>query len=198
MLLRTDRAGTYRGVDREPFEPLIDEDAQDPHSLSTDAVSDFYPSGWKRSLYRLAESDQVNHHGFLFSRLTTAVALQQQLAAHVGSYEIVWAEIGQLLGSAEDLDRQLPREFIGYDLAYLGGDFYSAILNGMFVNPHPDLRDTFGARLNAFGLFSRRDDAAEYVEAFRRAVTSEASSEFLLYELRSVSGKEAASASRSN
>lgn len=187
MLLRTDRAAKYRGVDREPFEPLIEDDADTPGKAGSTAISDFYSAGWKRDLYRLAESASSGDFGFLFTPISTAVAIREQLAKHVGPYEILWVEIRSLLAQhvGEPSDPGAG-PFLGYDLAYLGGDFYSAILNGLFVNPDPALLGEFGGDVNEFGLIADRDVATRYLAAFRRSVLSESTSEFHLYALRSV------------
>jgi hypothetical protein len=198
MLLRTDRAGRYRGVDREPFEPLIQDDAHVP-SQDSDAISDFYPTGWKHDLYRIAESDCVDDCGFLFSRITTAVAIQERLTKHVGPYEIVWAEIAPVSGQlVEETEGQVAGQFLGYDLAYLGGDFYSALLNGLVVNPDPALQAMFGASLNEFELFAARDAAPDYLAVFRTSVLSESMSEFYIYALRLVARNDVARVTRAN
>ena len=199
MLLRTDRTGKYRGVDREPFEPLIEDDADVPGRAGSTAISNFYSAGWKRDLYRLAESDSSHDFGFLFTRITTAVAIREQLAEHAGTYEILLVEIMPLLAQPAGRSND-PRAgpFLGYDLAYLGGDFYSAIRNGLFVNPDPALLAEFGADINEFGLFADRDAATKYLAAFRRSVPSESTSEFHLYALRSVSREEMVKATRAN
>jgi hypothetical protein len=200
MLLRTDRAGKYRGVDREPFEPLIEDDAHLPAKAgSTSPISDFYPTGWKHDLYRLAESDSSDSRGFLFTRVTTAVAIREQLAKHAGPYEILWVEIlPSAVQSVEEPKDPGAGQFLGYDLAYLGGDFYSAILNGLLVNPDSALRAEFGADLNEFGLFADQAVATSYLEAFRRSVPSESTSEFYLYALRLVSRNEMVRVTRAN
>lgn len=64
-----------------------------------------------------------------------------------------------------------------------GGDYYSAIKNGMFWGLRPLQFDAFLMFLNEFGLFVRIEHAIEYERAFRAVVASEAHSEFSFYEM---------------
>ena len=72
---------------------------------------------------------------------------------------------------------------MGYDLAYLGGDFYSAIKNGLLVNPDRVLIGWDKRDLNEAGLFRSSEIGRDYLQRFRELVPSETPSEFHVYEL---------------
>ena|SRR2546428_968915 len=185
MLVLPGRDGSYRGVDREPFEPLLPATGAIV-PVDSERVSDYYPAGWKRSLYQLAEENAIGEHGFLFRDLTPALAIQRELAAHVGAFELLAATITPPGQVDRDGAVSSAYPFMGYDIAYLGGDFYSAIKNGLIVNPDLDLVAEFGRTLNAYGLFDTRASSMRYLEEFLRTSLTERASRFYCYALRLV------------
>lgn len=76
------------------------------------------------------------------------------------------------------------RPFLGFDLAYPGGNFYSAVCNGLHP-PHPsfELQQRYGSLLNAHGLFSNVEPLHTYEKAFRQEVATEANSIFWTFAL---------------
>jgi hypothetical protein len=70
---------------------------------------------------------------------------------------------------------------LGYEIAYPGGNFYSAVLNGLFMNPHPGLVLEYKPLLNENGLFEDISSALNYITAFKEVVPSEANSEFCVF-----------------
>ena len=134
MLLPASPVHGYRGVDRHPFEPaLFDEemDALAQVQAGESRIWVFYPPGWRRDVYRLYEENLIKEGGddlFLLSSHKVARDIQRIIEPHVGPHEIVACEILGLdsMPSPHDAMEEIPN--LGYDVAYPGGDFYSALL----------------------------------------------------------------------
>ena len=189
MLLPPSPVSSYRGVDRNPFEPALLDNEIDPlaNVQSDDSrIWVFYPKGWRRNAYRIFEENLVKSSEdelFFISNIEAAREIQRIIEPHLGPHEIVTCEIFELNSTQSLVD---PIEILphrGYDIAYLGGDLYSAILNGLLINPHPDLVAEYGPLLTEFGLFPSMDSISAYVRRFRELVPSEANSEFCLFQL---------------
>jgi hypothetical protein len=183
MLLLMNEEHSYRGVDRDPFEPVLDASAT--VASQSDRISDFHPPGWRRDLYRLAEESAVDEKGFLIRETEPALRLQKELAVHGLRYDVVWTRITNT-ELTQSKNAVTSAGFLGYDVAYFGGDFFSAIKNGLIVHPDADLARDFSRRLNSFGLFDTADLAWRYMKAFRQASLTEGSQPFSLYELHLV------------
>jgi hypothetical protein len=185
MLLKCDSLTRYRGVDREPFEPLIFDSVI---SLSTEMetldIWAMYPPGWRRDAYRLFSENQTldSDDILMIQSLDAARAIQQLIPAGEAEYEIVRCRVlspqSTVAGTVNS-----PDGLIGFDLAYPGGDYYSAVRNGLLVNPHPELVDHYASRLNEYGLFSNTLYTEAFMNDFRQLFLSEAESEFVLFEL---------------
>jgi len=177
----------YRGVDRPRFEPsLIDSEIMNMETPADEPrIWKFYPPGWRQSAYRLFEENMVDvdkEDVFLLNNLQIAKKVAELIAPHIGAYEIVRCLIGHPQRSTF-INESVAATNIGYDIAYLGGDYYSAILNGLFVNPHVDLVEIYRAELNRFGLFANSQVALEYLSDFKKKVVTEQSADFYLYKL---------------
>lgn len=190
LLPRSSVAG-YRGVDRTPFEPTILESELDISSEIHDedeGISAYYPSGWRRKAYRLYENNRVNGIYASTSLLTdihTSREIKKIIEPHIGYHEIIGCEIygmefDQLQNNSQDSN------FLGYDIAYPGGDFYSAVLNGLLLNPAPLLLKEYSHLLNEYGLFISTIPIKGYLSHFRQQVPSESESEFCIYKLFSI------------
>ncbi len=189
----------YRGIDRNPFTPSLIEGEYNPGTKPQQGDSRiwvWYPPGWRREAYRLYEENLVPGTGAilldLLSSLNVAREIQKIIEPHIGPHEIVACAIWSL-DSVPNEQAATEPSFLGYDVAYLGGDFYSAVLNGLFANPkgfynpHPILVNEYKHLLNEFGLFPTSRSIPEYHRRFRELVQSEANSQFYVYELSSVS-----------
>ena len=88
------------------------------------------------------------------------------------------------MGAYEGL--AIQDEFLGYDVAYPGGDFYSAIKNGLFVNPDMTLVKMYKHLLNSAGLFSSKEYIPEFVRHFKEVAPTEENSEFSIFNLFAV------------
>ena len=189
LLLPPSSVSPYRGVDRKPFLPSLIEGEMDQNAKpKAPYIWTFYPPGWRREAYKLYEehlaAGQEDFAPFLLADIQVARQIQRLIEAHVGAYEIVECEIWGL-GLPTDEEVRPEPSFLGYDLAYLGGDFYSAILNGLYVNPAQELVSRYKPLLNQFGLFPNRSPLAGYVHEFKKAAPSEADSEFYIWQLMS-------------
>jgi hypothetical protein len=91
------------------------------------------------------------------------------------------------VGVAADVkDLAAVRLPIGIDVAYPGGDFYSAVQNGLLgSNPSSDLRDRYGSALNVNRLFDYGEGASDFLASFRAVTLSESDSDFVFYALGS-------------
>jgi hypothetical protein len=190
MLLPPSPVADYRGVDRNPFAPTLLLNELDPSAQVPEGATNiwlFYPPGWRRDAYRFYEEHTVQGTEdtllSLLASLHAAQEIQRLIEPHIGYHEIVRCEVW-------DVDSMPPQypvsepDSLGYDLAYPGGDFYSAILNGLFLNPHPVLLDKYKQLLNASGLFSAPDPVPGYLGQFRQLVPSEEKTEFSIFYLK--------------
>lgn len=192
MLLPPSPVPSYRGVDRHPFQPALIETEMDSSIRLQEGESRiwvFYPAGWRRDAYRLYEENLVigGDELFLLSNFEAAREIQRIIEPHIGSHEIAACEVWRLdsILSHEDV---LEATLIGYDIAFAGGDFYSAILNGLFINPHLELVEEYKPLLNQYGLFSSMNPIAKYIHRFKELISSEADSEFCIFRLSIASG----------
>lgn len=185
----------YRGVDRDPFEPALIESEIDGKLEFQEGLEPpiwaFYPPGWRREAYKIFEENMVNTFKddlFLLNSFEAAQKIQELIEPHLGSHEIVKCEIFPLECSPT-LQRLNDANFLGYDLAYAGGDYYSAVLNGIGLhhNSHYRLLEKYRPSLNKFGLFDHPELALQYIEDFRKASQSETNSEFYLFTLTAIS-----------
>ena len=185
LLLPLNRDIAYRGVDRQPFEPAILPDEmniRDGFSKNTSRIWELYPTGWRREAYRLYEENSVSVDDlYLLSEYEASRKIQEIITPHLGLYEIVKCRIGDSYILQSEASSE--EGFLGYDAAYAGGDYFSAVLNGLIVNPHPLLTDEFGHYLNNFGLFTEIKIVSPYLQRFKELVISESKSKFSIFQL---------------
>lgn len=131
LLLQPSSTPPYRGVDRQPFAPTLAAEELDPtvQPLTPEApVWTFCRPGWRREAYRLYEENAVHGWGSLalIAEYQTAQRIEQLVEPHIGPHEIV---ICQVLELGVTPFREGPPEWnaLGIDVAYPGGDFYSAM-----------------------------------------------------------------------
>ncbi len=188
MLLPSSSELGYLGVDRCPFEPsLIDSeiDYSMPVQEGETHIWAFYPPGWRRNAYQIYEENLVKGGEtdcFLLSSLDAAREIQRILVLNLQNYDIVECEIEPLDGLHNFLCEK-SFNFLGYDIAYPGGDYYSAIKNGLFCNPHPILVSEYKHLLNENGLCNSLEVVTKYLIKFRQLTISEANSDFCVYRL---------------
>src|SRR5437867_5305323 len=142
MLVAAGSDGGYRGVDRRPFEPEVIEAEIDLDTAeSAKSTWQLYPPGWRRDAYRVYESDLAAGCGervFLLQNLDTARHIQRLITPHLGRHEVLFCSVWPLDGFPNPPDQQ-AFQFLGFDAAYIGGDYYSALRNDLFYNPNPVL-----------------------------------------------------------
>ena len=113
-------------MERNPFAPLIISEGELLERARAikekPRISDFYRPGWRQDAYRIFEENKEAAHEIV-----------RIIEPHLGLHEIVHCEIWGL-ESLDKIDPPRPSGFLGYDVAYPGGDFYSAVLNGLLVN----------------------------------------------------------------
>jgi hypothetical protein len=191
MIFPTARSCDYRGVDRAPFEPTFVEDEMSGKEPATEPyIWTFYPPGWRRDAYRLYEENTVPNTGAgldMLCSLDIAHEIVRIIEPHIGPHEIIACEIWCLeFPPPPNANR---KNLIGYDVAYLGGDFFSAIRAGIFGHPlfrgepFPRLVLQFKSQLNKYGLFSSADPVGDYVVRFKEEVPSEEASDFHIWRL---------------
>jgi hypothetical protein len=182
ILLPKESTTSYYGIDRELFEPLLIESEIIQHVSRKQypTVSAFYPEGWRKTAYQLFESNVValDDNCDILKDYSTAVEIKNIIDSHLGNHDIFFVEI---------TDRSAKFNYsplcFGYDFAYLGGDFYSAIKNGLFINPSEMLTDKYAAQLNPNGLFDDIKILDNYISDFKTEVASEENSIFWIYRL---------------
>jgi hypothetical protein len=159
------------------------------------AIWAFYAPGWQRDSYRLYEENVVDDGKWdpiLLSSREVAQRIREIIEPHLGPHEIVACEIWELDSTPSDEAEDKPT-FLGYDVAYPpGGDYYSAIRNGLFdresIGPpihtsNPELVGQYRSVLNQFGLFPNITPIPAYISRFKELSESEAESEFCIYKL---------------
>jgi hypothetical protein len=179
---------------------LIDGEIMDPSfwpKKGDDALWDFYPTGWRRDAYRLYEENMVGYGKWdpdlpqILASREVAQRIREIIEPHLGPYEIVACDIWELDSIPSD-EVEDQGTFLGYDVAYPpGGDYFSAIKNGLFTKPFsfsegpplPELVEGFQSLLNHFGLFPNAKPISSYILRFKELVPSEADSEFCIYRL---------------
>jgi len=176
---------SYRGVDRDPFEPKIMDEEIAAQPGASGQIYTLYPAGWRRDAYHLYEDGRVTGAPldvYLLERPDTAMEISRLVSEHLGPHEVLQCRIWPI-GEASSSNDTRTKGFIGFDVAYLGGDHYSAILNGLLLNPHPKLVEGFANLLTDAGLFQTVEIIPRYVREFQRLVPSEADSTFHVYSL---------------
>jgi hypothetical protein len=193
MLLPKTPEAAYRGVDRKPFHPiLLDSEIIEGGLINGPlAIWQFYPPGWRREAYKLYE-DNLVENGYLNEGLDlvkdyqVAKRIMDILRDHVGFHEIIRVSVVSV-PDVSALNATVTPGILGYDLAYPGGDYYSALRNGLLVDVNSSLkvdwRVPFRSHLNDNGLFSTTDPIANYLECFKKNAPSEANSTFVVFRL---------------
>jgi hypothetical protein len=197
MLLPVSEDATYyRGVDRDPFQPLLVDAEIDPE-IAIDAerrhIWEFFPPGWKRDVYRLFEEYVVHSPYddlFLLRDFETAEQIAQAISPRIGNHEIFQVSVFSLDALPIKLQDTVNSMFLGYDVAYPGGDYYSALKNGILFrtarsasNDEEDYYTPFYPMVNQHGLFSHTNLIPSYLQCFRSHALSETQSEFVVYRL---------------
>ena len=182
ILLPQQSTTGYYGIDRELFEPLLIESEIIQHVPGKEysTVSSFYPEGWRKAAYQLFESNSIplDNNCDILKDFSTATEIENIIDSHLGKHDIFFVEI-----SDESAEFNRTTSFFGYDFAYLGGDFYSAIKNGLFINSSEMLYDKYAAKLNRNGLFDDVSFFEDYISDFKMEVASEKNSIFWIYRL---------------
>lgn len=185
LLLPVVEAGGYRGVDRHPFVPQFDFELGSAPASSISqrsAIWEYAPPGWRRDAYKLYEENSIVEDSLeLIADEFTAVRIRDMIQTK--PHEITFCRVAPLQELAKTPKAPSGGVFLGYDLAYSGGDFYSAVRNGLIVNPSPSLMRQFLDKLNQNMLFDTKEFLLSLDEKFRQAAVSEANSEFFVYEL---------------
>ena len=159
LLLAPNPKNRYRGIDRQPFEPLLIDGEMDPNAELPRGASQvwmFYAPGWRRDAYRLYEENSVLAFESLYLLVDLKIAYQikQVIEPHLGPYEVVACEVWPSTSGVYPEARP-DKYLLGYDVAYCGGDFYSALYNGLF-GADPD--SASGISLSAELLWVVRHD----------------------------------------
>jgi hypothetical protein len=184
----------YRGVDRWPFHAAILPENDDWDSKAfrrkPNYIWEWYLPGWRRDAYRIFEENlvpiptQVNEfwNMEIVSNLTAAEKIQQIIEPHIGNHEIVFCEVFEVGAKGPG---QIPErgKWLGYDTAYSGGDFYSAVKNGLFYHPDSEFVSAYISLLNEFGLFNDVTVIKPYIDHFKEVALSESNSIFVVYRL---------------
>ena len=191
LLLPVGGLAVYRGIDRGPFEPTILDDFIDqvaPLPADRAGIWTMYPPGWRREAFQLFSQNALATSSCdlpLLRSVDAAWKVLSSIPCSAGEYEVVECCV---FGTKDlgDPPPILAGIRMGYDLVFPEGDYYSAVKNGLHVNPHPVLRQRFGGHLNPFGLFNSADQVSEFLRAFREYVPTEAGATFVATDLAQV------------
>ena len=153
----------YRGVDRYPY--------QLPYPIPEDVPDEVV------DLYTQDETAD----GFL-----THFSVAKSICTFLHStsndeYVILKCAVNRKTGVLADAHDKDCR-FLGYDVAYWGGDFFSMILNGLFWKQIPHLAN-FRESLNENGLFDSAEVAYAYQGAYLNLPDTEHQGDYCIYKL---------------
>lgn len=194
ILLPPSPVPPYRGVDRDPFLPsltqdlLVEDVPVDHETMGRGFVWPLCPPGWRRDAYRLYEDNVLCEEDVnLLNDKQVAHEIKRIIEPHLGLYEVVACEISEPTNYTEPAF--VDGLFMGHDIAYLGGDYFSAIRAAFFGSPwfygkrDPKLTLKFKVLLNEFGLFSSPEPTPEFIRRFKEDAASEANSVFYIWSL---------------
>jgi hypothetical protein len=192
MLLPPSPVDGYRGIDRNPFVPTLLDSEMDEHAKPKPPyVWSFYGPGWRRDAFKLYEENMVggtDDNLDILRDCEMAKEIRRIIEPHAGVHEIVACEI-TTIDRISPAELQHNPDFLGYDVAYLGGDFFSAIRAGVFGHrlfrgkPNPRLQAEWKPRLNQFGLLTAPDQISDYVRHFKEEALSEKNSDFYIWAM---------------
>jgi len=126
----------------------------------------------------------------LVSNKEIALEIRNIIEPHLGPHEVVACDIWNIGAASEP--QQNGDTFLGFDAAYLGGDFFSAVRAGLFGSPwfyekpNPRLISEYKNALNRFGLFDNAEIISLYIQTFKEEAPSEQDSEFYVWRLNRV------------
>jgi hypothetical protein len=156
-------ASFYRGVDRYPY--------QLPYPIPEDVPDEVV------DLYTRDETES----GFL-AHLSVAKSICTFLhSTSDDEYVILKCAVNRTTHVPADAHDKDCR-FLGYDVAYWGGDFFSMILNGLFWKQIPQLAN-FREALNENGLFDSAEVAYAYQGAYLNLPDTEHQGDYCIYKL---------------
>src|SRR5688572_18333652 len=177
ILLPKETSSAYSGIDRGLFEPLLIEIEfeQGIPTKQNATVSSFYPVGWRKTAYELYELNQVpvDDTFAILKDYEIASQIKDLIRPHLGEYEIFFTQIADQVNDFVQLE-----PCYGYDFAYPGGDYYSAIKNAS-----QNLLVKFASHLNEHGLFNDPSLFENYIDNFKKEMISEADSSFAIFRL---------------
>ncbi len=159
----------------------------------------FYPRGWRRDAYKLYEESlapgqQELRSPFLLASVEVAREIKRIIEPHLGFHEIFFCEVWDE-NNPPKFEQPREQNFLGYDIASCGGEFWSIILHGLFelemevrgstveLNPDPSLVSEYKSLLNEHGLFSSTSCVPEYIRRYKEEVQSDANASFCIYRL---------------
>ena len=187
FILRPMGVGAYKGVDREHFEPELPSE-EEVAVTDIDEGGLIWPlcaKGWRRNAYRLFEENMVQEWAddYMISNLRAAQEILHLIEPNMGRHEIVECLVQPRIEIGK-ANAETSAKVVGYDVAYPGGDYYSAVLNGLVhENRNQELEKKYSALLNNNGLFKEADPVDDYLRDFRNAVESEEDQDFCIYRV---------------
>jgi len=135
----------YRGIERVHFEPTFFDELIDKSVKNFKYIWELY-SGWRQKLYKKIEENSIGlEASYLIKDENVAKYIVNNIPKEEGKYELIKVVILEPLEKWTYFD---SNSFLGYDIAYLGGDFYSAVKNGLLVNPSKNLEEKYLKYLN--------------------------------------------------
>ena len=196
LLLPVGAIPDYQGVNRRPFEiEIIHEEITVPLSeWDSELIWIYYPPGWRQDAYRLLE-ENMNRGPYplddleLIADYEVATEIRALIEPHLGPYEVVECHVWEL-GDHPVTNIELPAPTLGYDVAYPGGDYFSAIRDGLSNHPtwlhempSAELRAKYLSLLNEYGLFPTPEPITEYMNDFWKVTPYEATRDYAVYWL---------------
>ena len=96
-------------------------------------------------------------------------------------FRLIMCETGRKRPELASTNILLYRKFIGYDYAYAGGSYYSAVKNDLFLRKIEDFKKI---ELNEYGLIRTEEDVKAFIELRRcKEDVSIEKGDFIVYKL---------------
>ena len=140
----------YRGVNRIPCYRLAN---QDPINEEIEGMERYVFGGVRDEGSGLIPSQVVALH------------LLAQLQNSPRKFELLWCRVVPVAQDAQTTAPDLLGQRLGFDLAGLGGDFWSIVADFPFTD---NRFASFAGKLNENGLFDAAADARAYLNEYQR------------------------------
>ncbi len=190
IVLDSVKTPIYFGIDRDPFAPILTQQAIDNPSkdfVSIDKGVWTLYSGWKQQAYKVVEenSTSVGNLDWILNDIEVAKEALDLISKNSEHKKLIFCQIFELRCEIPVFESS-EHTFFGYDAAYLGGDYYSAVRSFL---ESPELQKLMSGHLqniNQYGLLRSAEFVDSFVADFCENVSSERFDDFVGFQVNGV------------